>query len=71
MSNGWLRLDQKSKNGPKLFRKVESVEDSVKEILCGVLEGKSPSEKDTKEFKKRKLINTMYVQCMSAVESVG
>merc|ERR1712150_266804 len=33
MSAGWVTMDKKAEGGPKLFRKVESIEDHVQKCL--------------------------------------
>ncbi|KAM4748276.1 phenylalanine--tRNA ligase alpha subunit [Rhinophrynus dorsalis] len=64
MSNRWIRLDKSADGGPRVFRAVDSVEDSVKEKLQLVLQGKADSvnEKDKNELKKRKLLNEVTVK---------
>ena len=61
MSAGWLRIDKKAEGGPRLYRKVNSIDDKVRELLRSVAqlgEDGIPSEQ-LKEFKKRKLINNV------------
>ncbi|XP_069623263.1 phenylalanine--tRNA ligase alpha subunit [Ranitomeya imitator] len=64
MSNRWVRLDKGAEGGPRVFRTVDSVEDTVKENLQLILQGKSDgvNEKDKSELKKRKLLNEVTVK---------
>lgn len=59
MSSGWLRMDKSATGGPRLFRNVKSIEDSVCESLKVLAAGKELSDSQLKEFKKRKLINNV------------
>lgn len=61
MSAGWLRIDKKAEGGPRLYRKVDSIDDKVQEMLHKVSqfgEDGIPSEQ-LKEFKKRKLVSNV------------
>ncbi|KAM4678053.1 phenylalanine--tRNA ligase alpha subunit [Discoglossus pictus] len=64
MSNRWIRLDKSAAGGPRVFQAVDKVEDTVKDKLQMVLQGKSDSvnEKDKNELKKRKLLNEVTVK---------
>ncbi|KAK7099872.1 phenylalanine--tRNA ligase alpha subunit A-like [Littorina saxatilis] len=58
MSAGWIRMDKAAEGGPKVYRKVDAIEDKVKECLVKLrelkLDGVTDAEKN--EYKKRKLI---------------
>ncbi|XP_028909046.1 phenylalanine--tRNA ligase alpha subunit [Ornithorhynchus anatinus] len=58
MSNKWIRVDKTAPGGPRIFRTVETVEDTVKEKLQLAHQGKADSldEKEKNELKKRKLL---------------
>lgn len=64
MSNKWIRLDKNAAGGPRIFRAVDSVEDTVKEKLLLILEGKVESldEKEKNELKKRKLLSEVTIK---------
>ncbi|KAJ1172289.1 hypothetical protein NDU88_004136 [Pleurodeles waltl] len=64
MSNKWIRLDKNAAGGPRIFKAIASVEDSVKEKLLLILEGKAVSldEKEKNELKKRKLLSEVTVK---------
>nr|XP_033779879.1 phenylalanine--tRNA ligase alpha subunit isoform X1 [Geotrypetes seraphini] len=64
MSNKWVHLDKNTLGGPRVFRSVESVQDSVKEKLQMVLQGQAASldEKEKGEMKKRKLLTEVTVK---------
>lgn len=59
MSAGWLRMDKSAAGGPRLFRNVKSIEDSVCDSLKVLAAGEELSDSQLKEFKKRKLINNV------------
>ena len=59
MSAGWLKIDKAAPGGPRVFRKLDSIRDSVCESLKAFAAGKELSESQHKEFKKRKLINNV------------
>ena len=62
MSQGWISMD-KSTNPPKIMRKVQDLkEDAVKNQLVSVQSGKSISEKERSDLKKRKLIQESTVK---------
>lgn len=66
MSAGWIRLDKTAQGGPRVFRKVESIQDHVQEKLCRVMECSSVdclTEDQLKEFKKRKLLTNVVTKC--------
>ncbi|XP_041357913.1 phenylalanine--tRNA ligase alpha subunit A-like [Gigantopelta aegis] len=58
MSAGWIRMDKSSEGGPKVFRKVESIDDLVQQCLVKIqklgLDDITDAQKN--EYKKRKLI---------------
>ncbi|XP_078540901.1 phenylalanine--tRNA ligase alpha subunit isoform X1 [Lissotriton helveticus] len=64
MSNKWIRLDKNAAGGPRIFRAVDSVDDSVKEKLLLVLQGKAEilDEKEKNELKKRKLLSEVTIK---------
>ncbi|EMP37244.1 Phenylalanyl-tRNA synthetase alpha chain [Chelonia mydas] len=64
MSNKWVRLDKNADGGPRIFRAVESVQDSVREKLQLVQQGEAESleEKDRNELKKRKLLMEVVIK---------
>jgi len=55
MSAGWIELD-KSGGKPIIKRKVDSIEDTIKENLVKINSSGDVSDKDKSEYKKRKLI---------------
>lgn len=59
MSAGWLRIDKSASGGPRVFRKIDSIIDSVCESLKTLAAGGELSESQLKDFKKRKLINNV------------
>ncbi|KAI1884021.1 hypothetical protein AGOR_G00222090 [Albula goreensis] len=64
MSNKWIRVDKSHEGGPRVFRMVESIEDSVRDKLLLVKGGQSSQlvEKDRNELKKRKLLTEVTVK---------
>uniref|UniRef100_A0A914VY96 phenylalanine--tRNA ligase n=1 Tax=Plectus sambesii TaxID=2011161 RepID=A0A914VY96_9BILA len=58
MLNGWIELDKKAEGGPRVLRKVESIDDAVKEQLLSIRNGQSDALTDAQkaDFKKRKLL---------------
>ncbi|KAJ8345144.1 hypothetical protein SKAU_G00293370 [Synaphobranchus kaupii] len=64
MSNRWIRLDKGHEGGPRVFRMVESIEDSVREKLLLVKGGEASqlAEKVKNELKKRKLLTEVTVK---------
>lgn len=65
MSAGWLHIDKSAAGGPRVFRKADSIEDSVCESLKLLAAGNELSDSQLKEFKKRKLINNVWVAQLS------
>ena len=62
MSLGWISVD-KSSGTPKVVRKIDSIQDVVQEHLKELLTGKdSLTNQLQTEYKKRKLIQEVYVQ---------
>jgi len=58
MSEGWIWMDKQAGGGPRIFKKVEAINDHVKENLKHISSGnidKVP-EKQLNDLKKRKLI---------------
>ncbi|CAM5169811.1 unnamed protein product [Eretmochelys imbricata] len=64
MSNKWVRLDKNADGGPRIFRAVENVQDSVREKLQLVQQGEAENleEKDRNELKKRKLLTEVVIK---------
>ncbi|KAL8582118.1 hypothetical protein ACOMHN_004038 [Nucella lapillus] len=58
MSAGWIRIDKAAEGGPRVFRKVESIEDAVQQCLMKLkdLSIDGMPEATKAEYKKRKLI---------------
>ncbi|BFY99225.1 hypothetical protein BsWGS_02265 [Bradybaena similaris] len=58
MSAGWIKVDKTAKDGPKVFRQVDSIADTVKLCLEKIskLNLNDVTEEQKKDFKKRKLI---------------
>jgi len=58
MQAGWIQMDKKAEGGPKVFRKVDVIEDTVQECMKKILnlqlDDITPAL--TSDFKKRKLI---------------
>ncbi|XP_014671958.1 PREDICTED: phenylalanine--tRNA ligase alpha subunit-like [Priapulus caudatus] len=64
MSAGWIQIDKKAAGGPKVTRKVDSIEDKVK-LLLGQIQDLSVNdvtEKDKLEFKKRKMLQEVILK---------
>ena len=62
MSLGWISVD-KSSGTPKVVRKIDSIQDVVQEHLKELLTGKDSLTNQLRtEYKKRKLIQEVYVQ---------
>ena len=59
MSAGWLRIDKSAEGGPRVFRKVATIVDSVRESLAALKAGQDLEDAQLKEFKKRKLISNV------------
>ncbi|XP_063302017.1 phenylalanine--tRNA ligase alpha subunit [Pelobates fuscus] len=73
MSNRWIKLDKSAAGGPRVFQAVDSVDDSVKEKLQLVLQGKTESinEKERNELKKRKLLNEVTIKTYWVTKGSG
>ena len=58
MANGWINLDKKHADGPKVTKKVPAVNDEVQIILkkLAALDMTDVSEKAISDLKKRKLV---------------
>ncbi|XP_052229619.1 phenylalanine--tRNA ligase alpha subunit-like isoform X6 [Dreissena polymorpha] len=58
MQAGWITMDKSAEGGPKILKKVDSITDKVQECLQLIrdLRLDGISEKDTNDFKKRKLV---------------
>ncbi|XP_013410856.1 phenylalanine--tRNA ligase alpha subunit [Lingula anatina] len=63
MSGGWIMIDKKAEGGPRVFRKVESIEDLVQQSLIKLqnlqLDGITDQQKT--DYKKRKLIQEVKI----------
>ncbi|CAH1775482.1 unnamed protein product [Owenia fusiformis] len=60
MSAGWISMDKKAEGGPRVFKKVESIEDKVQQCLkqlqdLSIGDG-NITDQQKSEYKKRKLI---------------
>ncbi|EDV23328.1 uncharacterized protein TRIADDRAFT_27353 [Trichoplax adhaerens] len=65
MSLGWLRIEKNSTGGdPKVFKKVDEIEDRTKSVVQKIKDGKVKDIPDAtlKELKKRKLINAVIIK---------
>lgn len=64
MSAGWIQLDKKSDNGPKVFRKVSDIDDEVQKLLIKIKEMKFDEVPDNlkQDLKKRKLLQEIIVK---------
>ncbi|KAI4876958.1 hypothetical protein NFI96_019072 [Prochilodus magdalenae] len=64
MSNKWIRLDKGHEGGPRVFRMVDHVVDTVREKLQQVKNGQSSEleEKEKNELKKRKLLTEVTIK---------
>ncbi|EDO34480.1 predicted protein [Nematostella vectensis] len=64
MSSGWLRIDKQAEGGPRVFKKVEKIDDSVQLMLLKVLnhDYNDIPEAKIKELKKRKLVTTQVIK---------
>ncbi|UYV66992.1 hypothetical protein LAZ67_4003589 [Cordylochernes scorpioides] len=69
MSFGWISIDKSGPNGPRVMRKVESIEDKVQLSLQQIknLRIDQVPESQKQELKKRKLLQEVIVKC-SVVE---
>ncbi len=59
MANGWVEVDKKNVDGPKVVRKVEEIKDEVQELLSKIksLKLDDVQEKSIQDLKKRKLVS--------------
>ncbi|MGH0174355.1 UNVERIFIED_CONTAM: hypothetical protein FKN15_067796 [Acipenser sinensis] len=64
MSNKWIKLDKTAEGGPRIYKSVDSIEDTVKDRLQLVQRGQAGSleEKEKNELKKRKLLSEVTVK---------
>uniref|UniRef100_A0A671K2S9 Phenylalanine--tRNA ligase alpha subunit n=1 Tax=Sinocyclocheilus anshuiensis TaxID=1608454 RepID=A0A671K2S9_9TELE len=64
MSNKWIRLDKAHEGGPRVFKTVETIEDTVRDKLQLVQKGLSAKleDKEKNELKKRKLLSEVTVK---------
>ncbi|KAL2100949.1 hypothetical protein ACEWY4_002710 [Coilia grayii] len=64
MSNKWIRVDKAHEGGPRVFRMVEKIDDSVQEKLVQIQKGiaNDVDEKEKNELKKRKLLAEVTVK---------
>ncbi|XP_041091659.1 phenylalanine--tRNA ligase alpha subunit isoform X2 [Polyodon spathula] len=64
MSSKWVRLDKNAEGGPRIYKSVDSIEDTVKDRLQLVQRGQAGSleEKEKNELKKRKLLSEVTVK---------
>ena len=62
MANGWIEVDKKNPDGPKVVRKAQEVADEVQTILQKIkaLTISDVPDKTIQDLKKRKLIADMY-----------
>lgn len=61
MSLGWIAVD-KSSGAPKIVRKIEKIQDIVKDHLQEIASGKDITDTQLKQdYKKRKLIQEVLV----------
>jgi len=58
MKEGWIKLDKAAEGGPRVFQKVDSIEDTVKSCLEKIskMQLDDVTDQQKKEFKNRKLI---------------
>lgn len=58
MSAGWISMDKKAEGGPRLFKKVDRIEDRIQNNLRLIkeLQIESITDQEKLEYKKRKLI---------------
>lgn len=61
MANGWVQVDKKNADGPKVTKKVTSINDEVKDILTKIqnLNLSEVNDKSIQDLKKRKLISEL------------
>lgn len=58
MKDGWIKVDKAAEGGPRVFKKVTSIEDKVQECmkLVAAMKLDDLTEDQKKDYKKRKLI---------------
>lgn len=58
MSSGWIQIDKTMEGGPKIFRKVNIIEDAVRKNLINISTNQQNNIPDNvkQEYKKRKLL---------------
>jgi hypothetical protein len=58
MANGWIDVNKKAENGPRVQKKIQSIEDEVQGLLVKVqsLNLNDVKDKSLQDLKKRKLI---------------
>ena len=62
MSLGWISVDKSGSGGPKVVRKVQSIEDAVQQHLKTLLvDQESMTNPLKQEYKKRKLVQEVQV----------
>jgi len=63
MANGWVEVDKKNADGPKVVKKVTEIKDEVQDILTKIknLNLNDVQEKSIQDLKKRKLVSEVYV----------
>jgi hypothetical protein len=61
MANGWIEVDKKNEAGPKVTRKVASINDEVQVILQKIqsMNLNDVQDKSVQDLKKRKLISEL------------
>jgi phenylalanyl-tRNA synthetase alpha chain len=64
MSAGWITVKKNEDGGPRVFRKVDTIVDSVQHVLQKISVGDMTDipDEQLKEFKKRKLIDMVVVK---------
>jgi len=70
MANGWVSLDKKHADGPKIMKKVPTVADDVQIILkkLKALELTDVPEKSIQDLKKRKLVTELTINSFSVTK---
>lgn len=63
MANGWVVLDKKHPDGPKITKKVPTIQDEVQLVLkkLSALDLTDVSEKSIQDLKKRKLVSELTI----------
>ncbi|XP_077980941.1 phenylalanine--tRNA ligase alpha subunit-like [Glandiceps talaboti] len=63
MSAGWLEVNKKSQDGPRVFRKTDNIVDKVQEQLKLLSIGDDKlSDKEKADYKKRKLLSEVTIK---------